>query len=48
MRARFELEVRGGGCDGGDAMEGWPIEVTTASSMPWKLADAAECTEPIR
>lgn len=47
-RWRFELDVRGGGCEAGEAMEGWPIEVTTASSIPWKLAVAVECTEPMR
>jgi hypothetical protein len=48
-RERFELDVRGGGgWEMGEAMEGWPIEVTTASSRPWKLAEAAECTEPMR
>lgn len=46
-RERFELDVRGGGCEA-EAIEGWPIEVTTASSIPWKLAVAVECTEPMR
>jgi hypothetical protein len=46
---RLEAEARGGGgCTLDEAMDGWPMEVTTASSMPWKLAEAAECTEPMR
>jgi hypothetical protein len=47
-REWFELDGLDGGCARGDAIDGCPMEVTTASSRAWKLAEAAECTEPMR
>jgi hypothetical protein len=41
------LVVRGGTCEGGDMVDGWPMEVTTDSSRLWKL-DEVLVTEPMR
>jgi hypothetical protein len=39
--------VRGGACEGGEMVDGWPMLVTIDSSRLWKL-DEALLTEPMR